>query len=134
MSCIILSCTSCITVEHEQCHNNGMERRPDGSWGFRWKCALSGYKEWTVKVAIATYPASIFHYVLIRTIASTKGSVKKIRFAPGKGNTKILILYNNRVDVRDALEVGVAIIVVWFPSYSRRRYVGRSNGGVVRHV
>ncbi|XP_065883318.1 WD repeat-containing protein 11-like isoform X2 [Dysidea avara] len=48
-----------------------------------------------------------------RTIASAKGSVKKIRFAPGKGNTKILILYNNRVDVRDALEEEVCGQIKW---------------------
>lgn len=46
------------------------------------------------------------------TLASAKGSVKKIRFAPGKGNTKILILYSNRLDVRDALEVGVMLILI----------------------
>ena len=43
--------------------------------------------------------------LIFSTIASAKGSVRRIRFAPGKGNTKILILYSNRLDVRDALEV-----------------------------
>lgn len=69
-----------------------------------------------------------------RTITSAKGSVKKIRFAPGKGNTKILILYNNRVDVRDALEVGVATVREWLPSCNRKKCVARSSGDVVRHV
>lgn len=36
-----------------------------------------------------------------RTIETPKAPVKKIRFAPGKGNTKIFVLYSSRFDIRE---------------------------------
>jgi hypothetical protein len=38
---------------------------------------------------------------LSRTIETPKAPVKKIRFAPGKGNTKIFVLYSSRFDIRE---------------------------------
>jgi len=37
-----------------------------------------------------------------RTISTMRGPIKKIRFAPGRGNMKIMILFEDRVDVWDA--------------------------------
>lgn len=37
-----------------------------------------------------------------KTIPTLRGWIKKIRFGPGKGNTKILVLYNDGVDLWDA--------------------------------
>ncbi len=31
--------------------------------------------------------------------------MKKLRFAPGKGNSKLIVLYNSRLDIRDAISV-----------------------------
>ena len=40
-----------------------------------------------------------------RTHPTSKGVIRKVRFAPGKGNLKFLVLYNNRLEIRNALEV-----------------------------
>ena len=40
-----------------------------------------------------------------RTHSTSRGVIKKVRFAPGKGNLKFLVLYNNRLEIRNALEV-----------------------------
>lgn len=37
-----------------------------------------------------------------RTVETPRAAVKKLRFAPGKGNTKLIVLYNSRLDIRDA--------------------------------
>ena len=42
-----------------------------------------------------------------RTLETPRGALKKLRFAPGKGNTKMLVLYGTRLDVRDALGVSL---------------------------
>ena len=39
--------------------------------------------------------------------------MKKIRFAPGKGNTKIFVLYNSRFDIREAGEEGLISQLKW---------------------
>ena len=44
-------------------------------------------------------------FVLYRTVETARGAVKKLRFAPGKGNTKMFVLYNVRIDIRDAVGV-----------------------------
>ena len=39
--------------------------------------------------------------------------MKKIRFAPGKGNTKLFVLYNSRLDIREVAEEGVISQLKW---------------------
>ncbi|GAB6023246.1 WD repeat-containing protein 11 [Chamberlinius hualienensis] len=39
-----------------------------------------------------------------KSISTSRGWIKKVRFAPGKGNMKILILYNDGVDIWEVLE------------------------------
>ena len=48
---------------------------------------------------------------LYRTIETTRAAMKKLRFAPGKGNTKMFVLYNNRIDVREAVEVSTCMVI-----------------------
>ena len=48
-----------------------------------------------------------------RTIETPKAPVKKIRFAPGKGNTKIFVLYNSRLDIREAGGEGLISQLKW---------------------
>lgn len=43
-----------------------------------------------------------------RAIETPKAPVKKIRFAPGKGNTKIFVLYTSRFDIREINESLIA--------------------------
>ncbi len=45
-----------------------------------------------------------------RTIENPRMVVRKIRFAPGKGNSKILVLYTTRLEIRDTTSVRVPII------------------------
>lgn len=40
-----------------------------------------------------------------RTIETPRAVVKKLRFAPGKGNSKLFVLYNSRLDIRDTQQV-----------------------------
>ncbi len=44
-------------------------------------------------------------YIIYRTVETPRAAVKKLRFAPGKGNTKLMVLYNSRLDIRDASSV-----------------------------
>lgn len=46
--------------------------------------------------------------LFIRGISTHRGWIKKIRFGPGKGNMKILVLYNDGVDVWDVKDVRLA--------------------------
>ena len=39
--------------------------------------------------------------------------MKKIRFAPGKGNTKIFVLYSSRFDIREIGEEGLISQLKW---------------------
>lgn len=47
----------------------------------------------------------ISKYFFIRGISTNRGWIKKIRFGPGKGNMKILVLFNDGVDVWDVKDV-----------------------------
>lgn len=42
---------------------------------------------------------------LLRGIPTHRSWVKKIRFAPGKGNQKLLAMYNDGVEIWDSKEV-----------------------------
>ena len=53
------------------------------------------------------------HLFLPRTIETPKAPVKKIRFAPGKGNTKIFVLYSSRFDIREIGEEGLISQLKW---------------------
>ena len=48
-----------------------------------------------------------------RTVETPKALVKKIRFAPGKGNSKMFVLYNSRFDIRDVGEEGLISQLKW---------------------
>lgn len=47
-----------------------------------------------------THPITVF-----RGIPTHRGWVKKIRFAPGKGNQKLLVMYTDGTEVWDTKEV-----------------------------
>lgn len=49
----------------------------------------------------------LFLFVL-RGIPTHRSWVRKIRFAPGKGNQKLIAMYNDGVEVWDTREVGPA--------------------------
>ena len=38
-----------------------------------------------------------------RNVETTRSVVKKLRFAPGKGNIKMIALYNTRIDIREGV-------------------------------
>ena len=40
-----------------------------------------------------------------RTVPTHRGWVRKLKYAPGRGNTKLLVLYNDGADVWDTKEV-----------------------------
>ncbi|ESO13031.1 hypothetical protein HELRODRAFT_63831 [Helobdella robusta] len=42
---------------------------------------------------------------LSRTLPTGRGGIKKIKFAPGRGNMKLLLLYNDGVEIWDAKEM-----------------------------
>ena len=44
-----------------------------------------------------------------RTSETPRAPVRKIRFAPGKGNTKLMVLYASRMDIKDASNVRVYV-------------------------
>jgi len=50
-----------------------------------------------------------------KSVETARSMVKKLRFAPGKGNSKMAMLYNTRIDIRDA--VGDALLgqLKWGP-------------------
>lgn len=50
---------------------------------------------------------------IFRTIETPKAPVKKIRFAPGKGNTKIFVLYSSRFDIREIGDEGLISQLKW---------------------
>ena len=52
-------------------------------------------------------------HLFVRTIETPKAPVKKIRFAPGKGNTKIFVLYTTRFDIREVGEEGLISQLKW---------------------
>lgn len=47
-----------------------------------------------------------------RTVSTMRSSIKKIRFAPGRGNMKILILFENGVDIWDARRLRLVSTVI----------------------
>lgn len=47
--------------------------------------------------------------IYFRGISTHRGWIKKIRFGPGKGNMKILVLYNDGVDVFDVKDVSCTV-------------------------
>ena len=42
---------------------------------------------------------------LSHTVATHRGGVKKLKFAPGRGNMKLLVLFNDGVDIWDTRTV-----------------------------
>ena len=42
--------------------------------------------------------------ILCRVVPTHRGWIKRVRFAPGRGNMKVLVLYNDGVDIWDARE------------------------------
>lgn len=47
-----------------------------------------------------------------RTVSTMRGSIKKIRFAPGKGNMKIIILFEDGADIWDAKRLRLVSTVI----------------------
>lgn len=47
-----------------------------------------------------------------RTVSTMRGSIKKIRFAPGKGNMKIIILFEDGADIWDARRLRLVSTVI----------------------
>lgn len=45
-----------------------------------------------------------------RNVHTSRGWVKKMRFAPGKGNLRLLLMYNDGVDIIDLKKVGRLIL------------------------
>ncbi len=58
-----------------------------------------------------TLPPSHHVATIYRTVETPRAAVKKLRFAPGKGNTKLMVLYNSRLDIRDASSVSGCIYI-----------------------
>lgn len=40
-----------------------------------------------------------------RAVPTHRGWIRKLKFAPGRGNMKLLVLYNDGVDIWDAKDV-----------------------------
>lgn len=51
------------------------------------------------------FPTVIIIFNSFRGIPTHRGWVKKIRFAPGKGNQKLLVMYTDGAEVWDTKEV-----------------------------
>lgn len=49
-----------------------------------------------------------FFFLIFRGIPTHRGWVKKIRFAPGKGNQKLLVMYTDGAEVWDTKEVSLS--------------------------
>ena len=43
--------------------------------------------------------------IYYRAVATHRGWIKKIKFAPGRGNMKLLVLFNDGADIWDTKEV-----------------------------
>lgn len=50
-----------------------------------------------------------------RSIETPRAVIKKLRFAPGKGNSKLFVLYNTRLDIRDTQQDSVLSQLKWGP-------------------
>ena len=58
-----------------------------------------------------------------KNIHTGRGWIKKMRFAPGKGNLKLLILYSDGVDIVDLKKVSVGdapLITLHWPSLGQQ--------------
>lgn len=51
-------------------------------------------------------------FTFFRAVPTHRGWVKKIRFAPGKGNQKLLVMYTDGAEVWDTKEVCVCYILL----------------------
>ncbi len=45
--------------------------------------------------------------IYFRAVPTHRGWIRKIKFAPGRGNLKLLVLYNDGVDIWDAKDVSI---------------------------
>ena len=61
-------------------------------------------------LSVFCLPPSLPFFLLIfsptsppRNVETTRSVVKKLRFAPGKGNLKMIALYNTRIDIREGV-------------------------------
>ena len=48
-----------------------------------------------------------------RAVPTHRGWIRKLKFAPGRGNMKLLVLYNDGVDIWDAKEVSYAVYIFY---------------------
>ena len=46
-----------------------------------------------------------------RPVPTHRGWVKKVKFAPGRGNQKLLVLYNDGLDIWDAKDVSTVAYI-----------------------
>lgn len=51
-------------------------------------------------------------FIFFRGVPTHRGWVKKIRFAPGKGNQKLLVMYTDGAEVWDTKEVCVCCLFI----------------------
>jgi hypothetical protein len=51
----------------------------------------------------------LFNIMYCRTIHTRRGCIKRIRFAPGRGNTKFAVLYHDGIDVFELKEGKVCV-------------------------
>ena len=66
-----------------------------------------------------------------RSLETHRGVIKKLRFAPGKGNYKLLVLYHNRMETRDTRSHSSKnVCVPLLQCTVRSRYGG---GGGIKH-
>ena len=54
-----------------------------------------------IDFSVMSSPYEAICIVTCRTLDASKAAARKIRFAPGKGNSKLFVLYNTRLDIRD---------------------------------
>ena len=47
---------------------------------------------------------------LSRYMDATRGAIKKMRFGPGKGNKRLVMLYSTRLDIREIYEVHLVLL------------------------
>ena len=69
-------------------------------------------RHWTYLLMMRYYSTSYwcfgFCFFVLRGIPTHRSWVRKIRFAPGKGNQKLIAMYNDGAEVWDTKEVGPA--------------------------
>ena len=47
----------------------------------------------------------LFLFPIIRSIATHRGHIKKIKFGPGRGNFKLAVLFSDGIDIWDLQKV-----------------------------